>query len=243
MRFLNDKKFYRLGSTLERETDARIISATNKNLQQLIKERKFGEDLYFRLAKFEFKLPPLRERGEDIILITEKFLKKHSEEQGLHLKRFSEEAKECLLKYHYPGNARDVDRFTLQAMCRADGNMIEVKDLSKELQEGSGRGPVADDRKSNFISEKASKNDNTNSPLPHGKFHDQIFINVKNALDSPLKVASEKTKDAFERNFIIAKLIVTNGNVKKAARIVKIDQSSFINKMKKFELKREWYVQ
>jgi transcriptional regulator with PAS, ATPase and Fis domain len=107
LRVLNEGCFKRIGSTKNIEVDVRIISATNKDLSQLIKERRFREDLIYRLNTISIYLPPLRDRPEDILLLANFFLKKHSKKQHRNL-QFSVNCLDFLKLYHWPGNVREL---------------------------------------------------------------------------------------------------------------------------------------
>jgi transcriptional regulator with PAS, ATPase and Fis domain len=107
LRVLNEGYFKRIGSTKNIEVDVRIISATNKDLSQLIKERRFREDLIYRLNTISIYLPPLRERPEDILLLANFFLKKHSKKRHPNL-QFSANCLDFLKRYHWPGNVREL---------------------------------------------------------------------------------------------------------------------------------------
>jgi two-component system NtrC family response regulator len=108
LRVLQEKEINRLGSTKPTKIDVRIISATNQNINEMIKSNKFREDLYYRLATIPVKIPPLRERKKDIIPIAKDILKKTINEYGLEEKNLSDEAKEALLNYEFRGNIREL---------------------------------------------------------------------------------------------------------------------------------------
>jgi two-component system response regulator HydG len=112
--------------------DARIISATNKDLKKTLETGQFREDLYYRLNVVTFELPPLRERREDIPVLAEFFLKKFNEENQKKLAGFSAEANDFLMKYEWPGNIREMENAVERAVILARGNLIEVPDLSQE---------------------------------------------------------------------------------------------------------------
>jgi two-component system NtrC family response regulator len=108
LRVLQEKEINRLGSTKPTKIDVRIISATNQNINEMIENNKFREDLYYRLATIPVKIPPLRERKKDIIPIAEDILKKTINEYDLEEKNLSQEAKEALLNYEFRGNIREL---------------------------------------------------------------------------------------------------------------------------------------
>ncbi|MGH7454838.1 MAG: sigma 54-interacting transcriptional regulator, partial [bacterium] len=135
LRFLDAKKFYHLGSLQERLADVRLIFATNKSLRDLIKERMFMEDLYYRLTTgVQLHLPALRERGEDIILIAEMLLARYCEEFNKSATGLSAEACACLLRYSYPGNIRELKKIVANAIIFAEDPIIQPHDLPEELR-------------------------------------------------------------------------------------------------------------
>src|SRR5262249_22530562 len=103
LRVLEERRFERVGGTQSIEVDVRIVVATNRDLQKAVSDRVFREDLYFRISAVPLTIPPLRDRGDDVLLLVEHFLEKFSREfskPGAHL---SEEAKQRILEYHWPG--------------------------------------------------------------------------------------------------------------------------------------------
>jgi DNA-binding NtrC family response regulator len=129
LRVLEEKRFDRVGGTQPIEVDVRIVVATNRNLQRLVEEKLFREDLYFRIAAVPMTIPPLRERGNDVILLAEHFLETFSREfvkPGLEL---SAEAREKLLGYRWPGNVRELRNTLERAVILADGISIDAAGL------------------------------------------------------------------------------------------------------------------
>jgi len=129
LRILQEKEFYRLGGTKPIKLDVRIISATNQNIDEMIKNNKFREDLYYRLNTIPIKIPPLRNRKNDIIPIAENILQKTVYEYGFENKILSEEAKKSLLEYNWPGNIRELINVIERAVILSEGEMIDKKDL------------------------------------------------------------------------------------------------------------------
>jgi len=109
LRVLESGEFTPLGSTMVIKTDVRIISATNLDLSDLIKSGKFREDLYYRLNVVNITIPPLRDRKEDVLMLTEFFLEKYSGKMNKQIKGFTDGAKEVLLRYSWPGNVRELE--------------------------------------------------------------------------------------------------------------------------------------
>ncbi len=129
LRVLEDKSITRVGGNKEIKLDVRVIAATNQDLSQMVKERKFREDLYYRLQGFLLHLPPLRDRGNDIILLAKYFLNAYVKTQKLNVQGFSKEALEALLEHKWPGNVRELKAVVERAVLITDYEMIQADDL------------------------------------------------------------------------------------------------------------------
>lgn len=134
LKMLEDKTTRRLGSTKERSVDVRIIAATNQDLEGLIRDCKFREDLYYRLHVVGIHLPPLRERGKDIIALTEMFLKQHARRYGKTRLQLSDNARDAIQHHSWPGNVRQLRNVMEQAVLLCTGDVIEPEDLSIKSQ-------------------------------------------------------------------------------------------------------------
>lgn len=134
LRFLQDFKIERVGGRETLDMDVRIIAATNKDLKKMIAEGRFREDLYYRLAVIELSLPPLRERGEDIVLLARAFVQKFSPE-GSKTKAFSEDAVNALYAYNWPGNVRELENKIRRAITLAEGPVITASDIGLDAPE------------------------------------------------------------------------------------------------------------
>ncbi|AQS57668.1 sigma 54-interacting transcriptional regulator [Desulforamulus ferrireducens] len=125
LRVLQDRRVRRLGSAHEIPINVRIITATNRNLEEMVAQKLFREDLYYRLNVIPLHLPPLRERPEDIILLAELFLRRFSEKLRSPLPAFSPAAIEQLKAYHWPGNVRELENVIERAVNLVDGPFVE----------------------------------------------------------------------------------------------------------------------
>lgn len=137
LRVLQEKEFTRVGGNVPLKVDVRIIAATNKNLENHVKEKKFREDLYFRLNVLQLYIPPLREHREDISLYVQHFLKKHKETFGKQVTSISDEALESLKIREWKGNIRELENVVQKAMLSVDGACIETSNF--ESLEKTGR--------------------------------------------------------------------------------------------------------
>ncbi|QJA06157.1 sigma-54-dependent Fis family transcriptional regulator [Thermosulfurimonas marina] len=130
LRVLQDGTFRRVGGTRELRCRARIVAATNRDLARMVREGTFREDLYWRLAVITLRLPPLRERREDILPLAEHFLREFSRKYGKELQGFSREALQRLLSHGYPGNVRELRNILERAVILAEGPLITERDLT-----------------------------------------------------------------------------------------------------------------
>lgn len=134
LRVLESGEFFRVGSSKVQTTDVRIIAATNRDLWEMVKEGTFREDLYYRLDTVQIHLPPLRERKEDIIPIFRKFVQEFSAKYDSVFKGFSDEARELLISYRWPGNIRELRNVAEQLVVLEKSQFIDVERLKKYLK-------------------------------------------------------------------------------------------------------------
>lgn len=132
LRVVQERKIRRVGETQEHPIDVRIISATHENLKMLVRERKFREDLYYRLNVVQLTIPPLRDRREDILPLTEVFLRKHAPAQGL---RLTDDAKAALCTHLWKGNVRELENVIERATTLVNGAEISAADLSIDAEQ------------------------------------------------------------------------------------------------------------
>jgi transcriptional regulator with PAS, ATPase and Fis domain len=135
LRVLENQTFMRVGGEREIKVDVRIVAATNRNLEDLVREGSFRKDLYYRLKVMVVEMPPLRERVEDILPLSNLFVEENNMEHGKNIKGFSEEAKRLMVRYSWPGNVRELKNIIERAMILADREEITPKELPFELRE------------------------------------------------------------------------------------------------------------
>ncbi|HVW97183.1 MAG TPA: sigma-54 dependent transcriptional regulator [Mucilaginibacter sp.] len=133
LRTVQERKVKRIGSTKEIDLDVRIIIATNENLLDAIQKGRFREDLYHRFNEFSIYIPPLRERGTDIMLLAEHFLKIANQELSRNVTTFSPEVIECFMNYRWPGNVREMKNVVRRATLLTEGNEILMKALPLDI--------------------------------------------------------------------------------------------------------------
>ena len=139
LRALETKTIQRLGSTRSKKVDFRLLTASNEDLYHLVEEKKFRADLYYRLAVIPIRLPPLRERREDIIPLAQHFLKLFCRKYAKD-KEFSPQTLQLMIQYPWPGNVRELRNFVERAVVMSLGRQVAVPDVSSFLDPASRRG-------------------------------------------------------------------------------------------------------
>ncbi len=142
LRVLQEKEFERVGGTATIKTDVRVIAATNTPLEQLIRENKFREDLYYRLNVFPIHVPPLRERKTDIPLLADFFVEKYNRLNHRAIRRISTPAIDMLMSYHWPGNVRELENCVERAVLLSADSVIHGHHLPPTLQTAEASGTI-----------------------------------------------------------------------------------------------------
>lgn len=214
LRTVQERKVKRIGSTKEIDLDVRIIIATNENLQDGIAKGRFREDLFHRFNEFSIHMPPLRDRGNDIMMLAEYFLKIANQELDRNVTTFSPEVIECFMNYRWQGNIRELKNVVRRATLLTEGTEVTMKTLPLEISnfKVTGYEPLNNYQSSSTVAvpaetREAPKHDLKNAAL--GAEHDTI-----------LRVLRE-----------------VNFNKTKAAEILNIDRKTLYNKMKAINLK------
>ncbi len=205
LRTVQERKVKRIGSTKEIDLDVRIIVATNENLIDAIAKGRFREDLYHRFNEFGIYMPPLRERGKDIMIFAEYFLLSANSELNKDVKGFSADVEESFLTYPWPGNVRELKNVLRRAVLLTEGEFVQAKALPLEISTFSKVSAFE-----NAV-ESVSTNNSNNS---------EKRLDLKNA--------------ALEAEYetILKVLKEVNFNKTKAAQILNIDRKTLYNKMK-----------
>lgn len=203
LRTVQERKVRRIGGSKEIDLDVRIIIATNENLQEAIRAGKFREDLYHRFNEFSINLPPLRERGKDILLLADHFLQLANQELGRNVTRFSADVTESLLHYRWQGNIRELKNVIRRATLLTEGEEVQAKALPLEISTYS----------------KSAAYDA--SPTSHAP-----------AAPQPPKHDLKNAAMEAEYETILRVLREVNYNKTKAAEILNIDRKTLYNKMK-----------
>ena len=140
LRAIQEKEIRRVGGKVNLPLDVRIISATNRDLEQEIKKGNFREDLFYRLNVIRILLPPLRERGSDIVTLAEFFIGKYRESSGIEVEGISKPALKLLMNYAWPGNVRQLESVIERAVLMAEGSIIQPEDLPIEITASAANG-------------------------------------------------------------------------------------------------------
>ncbi|MCG8608152.1 sigma-54 dependent transcriptional regulator, partial [bacterium] len=204
LRLIQFGEFTPVGSKEAKKVDARIIAATNRNLAEMVEAGTFRKDLYFRLNVIELKLPLLRERGTDILQLAEYFLARFATKANKKVSSISDEAKQLLLKYEFPGNVRELENIVQRAILLCKGDVIQRHDLSLIFGKNSSESPA--------------------------------FVDEAN-----FKAAKEQVVSEFEKDFLVARLRESNGNITRAANTAGMYKKNFIDKMKQHDVRAADY--
>ena len=206
LRVLETRKLRKVGDTVERDIDIRLITASNQDLEKMVEDGDFRKDLYYRLEVVPIHIPPLRERYEDIFKLANKFLdhvKRHSE---IRAKSFSPEAIKLLERYDWPGNIRELKNIVERIAILCDAEIIEAKHLPENIRKTSSAN-VGVDIPSTWKEFKIYKQ----------KVRNDIFNQI-------------------ERDFLISALKDSGGNISKAAKTIGMQRTNFHTLLKKYNI-------
>ena len=143
LRVLETHRFTRLGGNQEIESDFRLVCATHRNLEKLVEEEQFREDLFYRINVFNIQVPPLRERPEDVLPLARFFIEKYARAMGKPVKAVAPDAEAVLLAYRWPGNVRELENAVERAMVAGRGPALEARDLPVSALNGDADEPLA----------------------------------------------------------------------------------------------------
>ena len=222
LRALEQREVRRVGGAKASKVDVRIVAATNRNLEDEVRAGRFRQDLFYRLSVVRLRLPPLRERADDIALLVQHFLDtaayNHSGDGRPRVRGISRDALAVLAGYRWPGNVRELVNVIERAVSFADGAQIDVDDLPDNLRDAvrtppAGRALTAEPR-------------TASAPRPPDELLDGVTF----------KDAKERWVSSFERDYIVSLLKRHGGNISHAARDADIDRKYFRKLMKKYEI-------
>jgi two-component system nitrogen regulation response regulator GlnG len=217
LRLIQEQKFERVGGGETVETDVRLIAATNADLERLAEDGRFRKDLYFRLNVFTIRLPPLRERGEDLPLLVEHFVKRFARELGKPVADVPPDVQALLKAYPWPGNVRELQSVLKQSLLQMGGSVLLPDFLPPYVL---GKGPPA-------------KPENTAEPHASstaGVFDWDQFVN--GLISAGSENLYSESLERMEREVLVRVLKHTDGNQLQAARILGITRGSLRNKIR-----------
>lgn len=214
LRVIEDRKITRLGSNREIELDFRVICATNRPIQDMIRKELFREDLYYRISVLPIMIPPLRERKDDISLLVSNFIDKYAQKLGSNVKGVSAEAMQQLLAYSWPGNVREIENLIQRAMVSTRSDVIEyfpsLKDDGQEC--------------SDAVTEGA---------------YDEPTIWVDVSEGAQYHAIKRTIIEQFERKYLAHLLKKHNGIIAEAARESGLNYKTFYLKAEKYHLSKK----
>ncbi len=215
LRALQEREIMRVGGSEAIKVDVRIIAATNRNLEQMLKEGKFREDLYYRLKVIPIQCPPLRDRADDIELLARHFMRKAALAANRKVKGISPEALEALRAYTWPGNIRQLEWAIERAVLLGETDRIEASDLPPEVLERAVPAPV---------------HEPADGPAAAG-----VMTARANGLEP---IIPEGSWEEHEKAKIMEALQRTNGNITRAAQLLGMTFRTLQYRLEKFGIKR-----
>jgi two-component system nitrogen regulation response regulator GlnG len=223
LRLLQDQQFERVGGNETIKTDVRIITATNRDLEAMTEAGTFRPDLYYRLNGFSIKLPPLHDRGDDLLLLIEAFLSRYSHELNKPLQRVSPDAMKILLEYHWPGNVRELQHVLRKSLLNLTGSVLMPEFLPEEIR-GTTAAP------STTAGQPAATGG-------EGSVRSDLAEFVEPRLNADSENLYAEAVEFLERYLVTRVLQTTGGNQSKAAKMLGITRGSLRNKTQALGIK------
>ncbi len=236
LRAIQEKKFHRVGGSTQVHSDFRLIAATHRNLLDMVNRSLFREDLYFRIAVFELEVPPLRERGDDVVLLAERFLDRYNARAARGPKaqpRLSNEVIELLKAYHWPGNVRELENIMQRCLLIAKGGLVLPEDLPPRLR---ARGPAGERSEAPVGAPPA---ETTRTPRPTRDEPARETAGQLPAEPPPRRSSRLETLDLeeLERRAIQQALEEAGGNLSQVVRLLGIGRTTLYRKLKSHRLR------
>ncbi len=213
LRALQERQLRRVGGTSVIDVDVRVVSATNRDLREAVKQGQFREELYYRVNVIEIHLPPLRERAGDVRLLAHAFLRRYG---GARVTGVDEDALEALDAYAWPGNVRELQNVVERACALADGARVTRGDLPGHVREGGGLRTAA-----------------ARTAVPAAS----LEAGIASGEELPLKEAKEKWMQVLEASYLRQLLERHGGNVSAAAKAAGIDRKTFHRLINKYQIR------
>lgn len=229
LRVLQEKEFEPVGSLKAIPVNTRILAATHCNLEELVNEGKFREDLYYRLSVVPINIPPLKERADDIPLLIEAFLKKYTEDRGRDSYQFSSRAFTALTLYQWRGNVRELENLMQHMSILFSGKLVHLENLPEKFHDIDI--PDSPQITNDVIAPTPIDIEATNE-VPNTLFQDTVWDKGQ--------VDFKELINDFETELIIKALQRTGGNKKEAARLLNLKRTTLLEKIKKKAIDHMW---
>jgi transcriptional regulator with PAS, ATPase and Fis domain len=252
LRVLENGEYLRVGSSVPRRVNVRVIAATNKSLETEVHQRRFRQDLYFRLRSVNIDVPPLRARPEDIPIFFEKFVSETSAKHGIRFRGISDEAASFLKRYHWPGNVRELRNVVESMLVLEGGKYIEADVVQKYLKEYQrpseerhlpvpvGRSVEQAERElilRALLDIKGNIMELKNIVVQQAEALDSVHRSEReNTLSKNPSVEPDLSLEGMERKMIAEALERHNGNRRVAARVLNISERTLYRKIKEYGL-------
>jgi len=250
LRVLQEKAFTPVGANREIESNVRIIAATNRPLEEMIKKSEFREDLYYRLNVMPIFLPSLNERRADINSLTNLFIQKFNRSQGKKITGVSPEALNVLKKYEWPGNIRELENIIEHAFILEESNMLQVSSLPETILRATGTELSAAQLRAR--EEMSAQGGADHDVAGDTDFDDDSLEaggggNISSGGDEIVKISGDtldfnKHKEAFEREFIVKALKMFKGRINQTALHANIPKKTLLRKIEKYGINARDYV-
>ena len=230
LRVLQEKEFEPVGGLKACPVDTRIVAATHCDLEQLVREGRFREDLYYRLSVIPLSIPPLKERRTDIPLLLENFIQTYSTRRGREPLTFSPQVIMALMSYEWRGNVRELENLVQHMSILFSGKDVQLEDLPEKFTAGfDPSSPPVALPPSPVIRERTEQTED-----------DSIVTTVTDISWESGQVDFNELINDFERQLIIQAMKITGGNKKEAARLLNLKRTTLLEKMKKKEMQDTW---
>jgi two-component system nitrogen regulation response regulator GlnG len=240
LRVLSDGQFYRVGGHQPLKSNVRVIAATHQDLEARVRQGTFREDLFHRLNVIRLRLPPLRERREDIPMLTRSFLQKSAKELGVDAKRITDEALQRLMVFDFPGNVRQLENLCHWLTVMAPSQVVEAKDLPPEIvvPDGAAQAPAPGPAAAPVpLAPTASP---SGAPAgtagAGGGWLDDLEREARGLLDAGVPDVWETLSRRFEGRLIHAALETTRGRRIEAAQKLGIGRNTITRKIQELGL-------
>jgi two-component system nitrogen regulation response regulator GlnG len=227
LRVLSDGYFYRIGGHQAIKANVRIIAATNKNLEEMVRDGGFREDLYHRLNVIRLRLPPLRDRKEDVVPLAHHFLAKSARDLGVDAKQLTPEAEKFLTDFPFPGNVRQLENVCNWLTVMAPTQTIKVSDLPEEIRSGAALKAHHTEGESKPAQEASA---------PAGSWVEGLHQVVLDKLAAGGENVMKELADEFEKCVFLAALEATHGRKVEAATRLGIGRNTITRKLQEFGL-------